>query len=84
MTDCYCQRDPCPCYGEGYAQGKDKAYFEIEVHDMTLHARGCGCEPCKAVRRIAAKLGVASKPPPEAPEFPLMCWQPSDRIIGWN
>ena len=71
MTECDCEKDPCPCYGEGYAHGKDKAYFESETHDMTQHAWGCSCEPCKAVRRVAAKLGVALKPPPEPPEFPV-------------
>ena len=23
--------EPCGCYAEGYAAGKDKAYFEIEM-----------------------------------------------------
>ena len=27
-TPCDCP-EPCACYAEGYAQGKDKAYFEM-------------------------------------------------------
>ena len=36
--------EPCGCYAEGYAAGKSKAYFEIEMalQDDT-HAVGCGC-----------------------------------------
>ena len=52
MTDrdrplCDCP-EPCACYAEGYAAGKDKAYFEIEMalQDDT-HAAGCGCRPCR-------------------------------------
>ena len=26
VCDCH---EPCACYAEGYAQGKDKAYFEM-------------------------------------------------------
>ena len=51
MTDtnrplCDCP-EPCGCYAVGYAAGKDKAYFEIEMslHDDT-HAANCGCQPC--------------------------------------
>ena len=71
MTDYYCDMDPCPCYGTGYANGKDKAYFEIETWERRFHTWDYGCEPCKAVRRIAAKLGIELKPPPEPPEFPV-------------
>ena len=34
--------EPCGCYAEGYAQGKDKAYFEMSNFDWTEHAKGCG------------------------------------------
>ena len=51
MTDeerrlCDCP-EPCGCYAEGYAAGKDKAFFEMEMalQDDT-HAAGCGCQPC--------------------------------------
>ena len=29
---CDCQ-EPCACYAEGYAQGKDKAFFEMSNFD---------------------------------------------------
>ena len=43
--------DPCACYAEGYAAGKEKTYFEIEIalQDDT-HAAGCGCQPCRVKR----------------------------------
>ena len=36
--------EPCGCYAEGYAQGKDKAYFELNIFDWTHHAKACACE----------------------------------------
>ena len=52
----------CDAWAEGYQQGKDKARFELEVWDGT-HALTCGCEPCRIVRGILAK--VKSSPIPE-------------------
>ena len=43
--------EPCACYCEGYAQGKDKAYFEMSNFDWTQHTKGCGCEPCSGLRQ---------------------------------
>ena len=35
--------EPCGCYAEGYAAGKDKAYFEIRmVLQERNHATSCG------------------------------------------
>ena len=56
MTDsaqpvCDCP-EPCACYAEGYALGKEKAHFEIRVLLDSNHAARCGCEPCKTVREI--------------------------------
>ena len=43
----------CDAYGDGYARGKEKAYFEVRaVLDGLDHARGCGCEPCKLIRDV--------------------------------
>ena len=60
MTDaerpvCDCP-EPCACYAEGYAAGKDKAFFEIEMalQDDT-HAPGCGCQPCLVKRSCIDK-----------------------------
>ena len=59
MTDCYCNMDPCPCYGQGYNHGKDKAYFEIEHWVPGDHGEDCGCRPCVAARQITGKLSLA-------------------------
>ena len=67
MGDCGRSLDPCPCYGTGYAQGKDKAYWEIEVHDIKRHAWDCGCQPCLAYRQVADKLGVTLRSRREPP-----------------
>ena len=43
----------CAAYGDGYSDGKDKAYFEIDVAlDEANHAAGCGCRPCATVRAV--------------------------------
>ena len=44
LCDCL---EPCGCYAEGYAAGKDKTFFEMEMalQDDT-HAADCGCQPC--------------------------------------
>ena len=31
-------------YGRGYDQGKDKAYFELRVHQPGEHLAGCGVD----------------------------------------
>ena len=48
--------EACGCYAEGYAQGKDKAYFEMSNFDWTEHAKGCGCEPCSAYGKVLVKM----------------------------
>ena len=70
MTDkgrplCDCP-EPCVCYAEGYAAGKDKAFFEMEMalQDDT-HAAGCGCQPYRvkwACLRRAMTLMASSSP----------------------
>ena len=62
MTDtdrplCDCP-EPCACYAEGYAAGKDKAYFEVLASlQGPPHAEGCVCQPCAGKpRRPALKL----------------------------
>lgn len=64
MTDtnrpvCDCP-EPCACYAEGYAQGKDKAHFEIRTVLDSNHTASCGCEPCKTVREIVRRKLMAS------------------------
>ena len=53
----------CAAFEDGYTRGKDKARFELEVWDG-LHARGCGCEPCRIAR------GILGRFPPPALSFP--------------
>ena len=48
--------EPCACYAEGYAQGKDKAYFEMSNFDWTQHEKGCGCEPCSAFGKVLVRM----------------------------
>ena len=62
LCDC---PEPCGCYAEGYAAGKDKAFFEMEMalQDDT-HATGCGCQPClvkrACLRKAMSKLTSSS------------------------
>ena len=43
--------EPCGCYAEGYAAGKDKAYFEVLASlDGPPHHQDCGCQPCQVKR----------------------------------
>ena len=68
MTDtdrplCDCP-EPCACYAEGYAAGKDKAYFEIEMalQDDT-HAASCVCQPCRIKRAVLETMLLATSSP---------------------
>lgn len=53
----------CTAFEDGYARGKAKARFELEVWDGS-HAPGCGCEPCRIVRGILAR---SPRPPLNLP-----------------
>ena len=61
MTDtdrplCDCP-EPCGCYAEGYATGKDKAYFEVLASlEGPPHAEGCACQPCQVKRACLRKI----------------------------
>ena len=46
-------------YASGYAQGKEKAHFELRTW-TGAHAGDCACEPCKSVRAV---IGALSKQP---------------------
>ena len=72
MTDsarpvCDCPQ-PCACYAEGYAQGKDKAYFEMlaSLEGGTPHAGDCACRPCQVKTAcIGALLNMMASRSPE-------------------
>ena len=54
LCDC---PEPCGCYAEGYAAGKDKAYFEVlAILDGPPHAEGCACQLCQVKRACLRKL----------------------------
>ena len=49
--------EPCGCYAEGYAAGKDKAYFEVLASlEGPPHAGDCGCQPCQVKRACIRKV----------------------------
>lgn len=51
--------EPCACYAEEYAHGKEKAHFEVRTVLDPSHAESSGCEPCKTVLAILKrKLAV--------------------------
>ena len=53
---CDCD-EPCGCYAEGYAAGKNKAFFEIiSSLDGPPHAQDCGCQPCQVKRACLQKV----------------------------
>ena len=52
---CYCP-EPCACYAEGYAQGKSKAYSEMNNFDWTQHAKGCSCEGYTAFGKVLVRM----------------------------
>ena len=43
-------------YGKGYAEGKDKAYFEVLHHDPAMHHEICGCRPCQVWNHVGQEL----------------------------
>ena len=54
LCDC---PEPCACYAEGYAAGKDKAYFEVLASlDGRPHAGECACQPCQVKRACLQKV----------------------------
>ena len=53
---CDCD-EPCGCYAEGYAAGKDKAYFEMLTSlEGPPHAEGCACQSCRVKRACLQKV----------------------------
>ena len=46
----------CPCYGQGFSDGKDKAHFELQSHIRAQHDGGCGCAKCVTIRAILTPM----------------------------
>ena len=54
LCDC---PEPCAWYAAGYAQGKDKAYFEVlACLEGPPHAEDCGCQHCQVKRACIQKV----------------------------
>ena len=54
------QRQLCDCYVEGYATGKEKAFFELEMALAGRHPRcRLRCRPCW-VKRTVLERGMTS------------------------
>ena len=51
-------------YGQGYADGKAKAHFEMRVGYWRGHDRRCGCEVCQTYRAVKAAIEHAHDIPP--------------------
>ena len=55
-------------YNKGYADGRDKAFFEIEATlDEQPHAVDCGCRPCDIIAKV--RLVRAEEDWPGRPVF---------------
>ena len=52
----FCDHDePCGCYAEGYAAGKDEARCELRHHSDSQHPiPTCDCDNCQIFRLIAS------------------------------
>ena len=58
MRDCQHGTPGCDCYQSGYAAGKDKAHFEIWTITQDHDVLQCGCEPCKTMRAVMARVSM--------------------------
>ena len=43
-------------YGQGYADGKEKAYLELEQWRSQDHFSTCGCQPCPVARALVQRV----------------------------
>ena len=43
-------------YQQGYTEGKQKAYFEMQTWVPNSHDTGCGCEPCRTAGILVRKM----------------------------
>ena len=60
LCDC---PEPCACYAEGYAAGKDKVYFEVIASlEGPPHAGDCACQVKRACLQKVMTLLARSSP----------------------
>ena len=76
LCDC---PEPCACYVEGYAAGKDEAFFEVIASlDGHRHAEGCACLPCQVKRACLQKvMTLMARSSPALFEL-VEAWAPED------
>ena len=43
-------------YAQGYADGRDKSFLELEDWRPSNHVRGCGCRLCTVARNIVNQV----------------------------
>jgi hypothetical protein len=55
VSPCDCE-EACGCYVEGYAAGKDKAFFEIQSVPGSGHEVDCPCNPCATSRVLVVRI----------------------------
>ena len=48
-------------YVQGYVDGKNKAFAELESYEFGGHAPGCGCRPCLVANALVRKLDRAKR-----------------------
>ena len=44
--------DPCGCYAQGYADGKNQAHWEGRNAGLGIYDAGCGCPACLSAARV--------------------------------
>ena len=60
---CDCAGRTCGCYGEGYADGKDKAHFEVRaLAEGREHGPGCECRTLSDQQGPNRRPGAGSGP----------------------
>ena len=53
VCDC---AEPCGCYAEGHAAGKDNAYIKVlDSLDGAPHAEDCACRPAKSKPPVSGR-----------------------------
>ena len=48
--------DPCACYAEGFAAGRERAHWEVRNAGLGVPDGGCGCDACMSAARVLEVL----------------------------
>ena len=74
LCDC---PEPCACYAEEYAAGKDEAYFEMLASlEGTPAAGDCACQSCQVKRACLQKVMTLQARSSPAPLELVGVWAP--------